>query len=205
MAQVTYGLRAILSNPVVYSTLQSLMGAHQGRTSFVADFVKPVAGVAVLDVGCGPAEILDYLPAVDYWGFDISQEYIAHAVKKFSSKGRFFHKLLAMDDLASMPKFDIVLASGVLHHMDDEVAFEFLRLAHEALKPGGRLVTIDPCWVPGQNLVARFLIARDRGQNVRTEAGYEELVRSVFGNVKVTVRHKAWIPYTHCFTECTRA
>lgn len=204
MAQITHGLRAILSNPLVYSTLQSLMGAHRGRTSFVADFVKPASGMKVLDVGCGPAEILDYLPAVDYWGFDISEKYIAHAVKKYSDRGRFFPRLLAMDDLATMPKFDVVLATGVLHHMDDTVAIEFLRLAHEALKPGGRLVTIDPCWVPGQNPVARFLIARDRGQNVRTEAGYQQLMATVFSCAKVTVRHRSWIPYTHCFTECTR-
>ncbi len=205
MAQITHGFRAMLSNPVVYSMFQLLMGGRQGRASFVTDFVKPVTGMRVLDVGCGPAEILDYLPAVDYWGFDISEEYISHAIKKFAARGRFFPRLLAMGDLASMPKFDVVLATGVLHHMDDEVAVEFLRLAQEALKPGGRLVTIDPCWVPGQNPIAKFLIARDRGQNVRTEAGYRELVNGVFGSVKITVRHKAWVPYTHCFTECTRA
>lgn len=205
MAQITDGVRAILSNPLIYSALQSLTGAHQGRKTFVGDFVKPAAGMSILDIGCGPAEILDYLPVVDYWGFDISEEYISHAAKKFGARGRFSSKLLGIEDLSSMPKFDIVLAAGVLHHMDDGVALAFLQLAYEALKPGGRLVTIDACWAEGQHPIAKFLIARDRGQNVRTEAGYKELVGSVFGNVKVTVRHKAWIPYTHCFTECTRA
>ena len=79
MAQVTYGVRAILSYPLIYSAFQSLTGAHQGRKSFISDFVKPMAGMSILDIGCGPAEILDYLPAVDYWGFDISEEYINHA------------------------------------------------------------------------------------------------------------------------------
>ena len=103
-----------------------------------------------------------------------------------------------------MPKFDIVLAIGLLHHMDDEVAIAFLQLAYKALKPSGRLVTMDACWVNGQHPIAKFLIARDRGQNVRTEAGYMELVASVFSSVKINVRHKTWIPYTHCFIECTR-
>ena len=205
MSQITGGVRAILSNPLIYSALQSLMGGVQERKNFVSDLVKPVVGMAILDIGCGPAKILDYLPAVDYWGFDISEEYISHAKKKFGAKGRFFSKLLSIDDLPSMPKFDVVLATGVLHHMDDEVAIVALQLAHEALKPGGRLFTIDPCWAEGQHPIARFLIARDRGQNVRTEAGYKELVGSVFGNVKVTVRHQVWIPYTLCSTECTRA
>jgi hypothetical protein len=59
--------------------------------------------------------------------------------------------------------------------------------------------------VPGQHPLAKLLIAQDRGQNVRTEAGYKDLVSNVFKSVKVTVRHKKWIPYTHCFTESTRA
>ncbi len=204
MAQITDGVRAILSNPLIYSALQALMGAHEDRKTFVSDFIKPVVGMAILDIGCGPAEILYHLPTVDYWGFDISEEYISHAEKKFGAKGRFFSKLLSIDDLSSMPKFDVVLATGVLHHMDDELAAAVLKLAHQALKPGGRLFTIDACWAEGQHPIAKFLIAHDRGQNVRTEAGYEELVGRVFGNVKVTVRHKAWIPYTLCFTECTR-
>lgn len=205
MAQITHGLRTILSNPHVYSALQTLMGAHHGRKAFVSDFVKPIAGMSVLDMGCGPADILSYLPMVDYWGFDISEEYINLAAKKYGTRGHFQAQLLVIDDLASLPKFDLVLASGVLHHLDDDVAVPYLRLAHAALKPGGRLVTIDPCWVPGQHPLAKFLIAQDRGQNVRTEAGYKNLVTMVFETVKVTIRHKAWIPYTHCFTECTRA
>jgi hypothetical protein len=34
MAQVTSGLRAVLSSPAVYDTFQRLMGGHVGRTDF---------------------------------------------------------------------------------------------------------------------------------------------------------------------------
>ena len=34
-------------------------------------------------------------------------------------------------------QYDLVLAIGVLHHLDDEQAEEFLNLARSALKPGG--------------------------------------------------------------------
>jgi SAM-dependent methyltransferase len=141
---------------------------------------------------------------VDYWGFDISEEYINYAAKKFGARGHFSSRQLGNDDLSNMPKFDLVLAIGLLHHMDDKAAIAFLQLAHEALKPGGRLVTLDACWVEGQHPIAKFLITHDRGQNVRTESGYMELVASVFSSIKITVRHKMWIPYTHCFIECTR-
>lgn len=180
------------------------MGARAGWVRFVSEFVRPAKGMCLLDIGCGPGDLLDYLPPVDYWGFDISERYIEHASKKYGPRGHFQCKLLMIDDLLPMPKFDVVVASGLLHHMDDEVAFALLQLAHKALKPGGRLLTIDPCWEAGQHPFARLLIARDRGQNVRTGIQYERLVAPVFSTRKISIRHKAWIPYTHCFMECTR-
>jgi SAM-dependent methyltransferase len=205
VAQITKGIRALLSSPYVYTAFQSLMGARKGWVRFVNEFVRPVEGMTLLDIGCGPGDLLAYLPPVNYWGFDISEAYIEHASKRFGPNGRFYCKLLSIADLSTMPKFDLVVASGLLHHMDEALALDFLHLAYEALKPGGRLVTIDPCRVSGQHPLARFLIACDRGQNVRTESGYRRLVEPVFARKTITIRHKVWIPYTHCFMECVRA
>ena len=180
------------------------MGAHQARKSFVANFVKPFPGMKVLDVGCGPADILAYLPNVDYWGFDISDDYVNQARKRFGKLGQFQHKQLQLVDLNSLPSFDVVLAIGLIHHLDDAVALEVMQLALKALKPGGRLLTIDPCLDPSQNPIARFLIGNDRGQNVRDKAGYEVLARAVFESPRVVVHHRAWVPYTHCFMECQK-
>ena len=202
--QITTGIRSVLSNPLVYSTLQNLMGAKQGYLNLVKYQIRPFDGVNILDIGCGPGDIVDYLPSVNYWGFDISEVYISQAKKKYGNIAKFECKYLTMEDLELLPKFDVVIASGVLHHMDDDVAVHFFKLAFMALKNGGRLVTIDPCLTNNQNPVARFLINRDRGQNVRDEMGYKNLARSIFNDVKVKVKHKLWIPYTHCLMECTK-
>jgi len=204
MAQITHGVRAILSHPFVYSAFQSLMGAHKSRQRFVANYVKPFPGMRILDVGCGPADILGYLPDVDYWGYDISEPYIAQAKTRFGQRGRFNCKQLQLDDLVELPKFDAVLALGLLHHLDDSVAVGVLQLAHEALQPGGRLISVDPCLAPSQNPVARFLVRNDRGQNVRNKVEYQVLADKVFASPRVEVRHQAWIPYTHCFMECQK-
>ncbi len=204
MAQVTHGLRGVLSSPLVYGAFQNLMGARRGWVDFVQEFVRPSIGGRLLDIGCGPGELLSYLPEMEYWGFDISESYIEHAKGKFGARGRFACKLLTAEDLKTMPQFDVVVASGVLHHMDDDAARDLVALSHTALTPGGRFVTVDPCWTDCQHPVARFLISRDRGRNVRTASGYEQLVSPFYAERKVTVRHKAWVPYTHCFMECMR-
>lgn len=204
MAQITHGVRAILSHPLIYSSFQSLMGAHKIRQNFVANYVKPFPGMKVLDVGCGPADILAYLGDVVYWGFDISEAYIEQARTRFGQVGTFNCKQLQPEDLAGLPEFDVVLALGLLHHLDDTVATGVMALALQALKPGGRLITMDPCFDSSQNSVARFLVRNDRGQNVRDKVGYETLAGKVFSSLRVDVRHQAWIPYTHCFMECQK-
>jgi dTDP-4-amino-4,6-dideoxygalactose transaminase len=158
----------------------------------------------VLDVGCGPADILDYLPDVDYWGFDISRDYISQACQRFGTRGKFHCKQLQMTDFEGMPLFDVVLAIGLLHHLDDSVAINVMQLASKALKADGSLLTIDPCLDSSQNPIARFLVRNDRGRNVRDKAGYEAIAKAVFGSPRVEVRHKAWIPYTLCFMECRK-
>lgn len=204
MAQITSGIRAIFSSPLIYSAFQTIMGAHGVRTTLVQEFVKPISGCAILDIGCGPADILAYLPEVDYHGFDISDAYIARANKRFGLRGKFYCQELKHSDVEKMPQVDIVLALGLLHHLDDESAIAVLLLASQALKPGGRLLTFDPCLDAEQSFASRFLVGIDRGQNVRTRAGYESIASAVFKSPRVEVRHRAWIPYTHCFMECTR-
>lgn len=203
MTQVTHGIRSILSHPFFYSGFQSLMGAHASRTRFTSNYVKPVKGMRILDVGCGPADIFAYLPETIYFGFDISQDYINRARLHFGSKAEFSCKHLTLEDIQKLPPFDVVLALGLLHHLNDDEATDIMRLARSALKPGGRLLTIDPCWDVSQSLAAKILIKNDRGQNVRDRAGYENLTKSVFNVTQSNVVHTKWIPYTHCVMQCS--
>lgn len=203
MAQITNGIRAVLSYPVIYDALQNVMGAKKARQELVNEFIRPEAGCRILDLGCGTAEILKYLPnTVEYWGYDISPDYVAAAKAEYGNRGQFHCGQLGETDLTSLPKFDRVLVIGVLHHLDDDEAKAFFSLAKQVLQPSGHVVTLDPCLAAGQNPIARFLISRDRGQNVRDAQGYSSLARSAFANVRGTLRHRAWIPYTHWIMEC---
>jgi SAM-dependent methyltransferase len=202
--QITSGFRSVLSRPIIYSAFQKMMGAKKDWSDLAKFHIRALKGNSILDIGCGPADILYYLPELDYWGFDISEDYVKKAKEKYGSRGRFFSKTLSLSDLENMPSFDLVIACGLLHHVDDETAKAVFKLAYSALKPGGRMITIDPCYDPKQSMIARFLISKDRGQNVRNREGYEVIAKVAFSNVMVNVKHKSWIPYTHCIMECTR-
>ncbi len=204
MTQVTSGMRAVLSVPAVYDLFENVVGATRCRASFVRDFVKPVAGERVLDVGCGTAAILACLPDVDYCGYDISEAYIAKARRRFGARGHFVAALLAEHSLEHERPFNLVLAIGLLHHLDDDEATQLLRLCRAALAPCGRLITLDPCFDHAQSPVARWIISRDRGQNVRDADGYRRLASDLFTMTAVHLRSDLLrIPYTHAILECS--
>jgi SAM-dependent methyltransferase len=203
MAQVTTGIRAVLSNPLVYNALQNLLGAETVRARIVRDHVRPFPGMRILDLGCGTAEILRALPMdITYVGYDMSPEYIADAQQRFAGRGTFHCRLLEQTEVATLEPFDLVMGIGVLHHLDDATARQFMLLARSALPRGGRIYTLDPCYAAGQNPIARFLISRDRGQHVRDIEGYRDLSRGLAAEVTGSLVHKSWIPYTHWHMEC---
>ena len=204
MGQITSGIRSVLSHPAIYSIFQWLMGGAETRKTLLTELIRPEVGLKILDIGCGPANILDELPGVEYWGFDISEIYIERARAKYSNRGRFYCCHLNQTNLAELPQFDVVLGMGIFHHLDDKESRELLELAYAALKPGGRFVSMDPCLEAGQNFLARFLILKDRGQNVRTQEGYKTLAATTFRDVFSVVKHTTWVPYTHCLMECRR-
>lgn len=182
------------------------MGAQRGRTIFSSQYIKARDGDCVLDIGCGTAETRLFLPDVEYFGFDPSAHYIEAAKKRLrdtQKTGTLLHAKLDMAALTILPKFDIVLVSGVIHHLSDDEAIQLAKLTKAALKEGGRLVTIDPCFVEGQSPIARYLVSHDRGQHVRDVKGYQALMSSVFATVICDVRHDiARFPYTHLMMEC---
>ena len=166
------------------------------------EFICPAKGQRVLDIGCGTARILDILPDVEYHGFDMSQDYIDAAISRHGTRGHFSCLPMAEIRTDDMEPFDIVMALGVLHHMDDNQVIELIELAHSALRADGRLVTIDPCYADDQNLFSRFLVSHDRGRNVRTAGQYRALAGTVFSRVTGEVVHNRWIPHTHWIMKC---
>ncbi len=201
---MTQHLRRVLAIPAAYQLWWNLVGGPALAKVLINEYVRPTAGKRILEIGCGPGTIVGYLPPSDYLGFDLSPKYIELARKRFP-KANFVCERVSQFSLAKEESFDLVLAFGIVHHLGDAEARQLFQIAYDALKPGGKLVTIDGVWADGQSRAARLLLARDRGEHIRSEREYVGIASQVFSNIRPSVRHDLLrIPYTHLILECIR-
>jgi SAM-dependent methyltransferase len=196
------GLRSILSFPQAYRLFWNVIGGRRYIRICVEEYIKPKPGCRLLDIGCGPGNIVPYFRDVEYVGFDMSAEYIESARKHYP-QATFVCELISQYTLPNLKYFDVVLALGILHHLDDGEAHQLFEIAYQALKPGGKLVSLDGVFTNDQSPVTRYLLNHDRGRFVRNLDGYVQIASRVFPHVKPTLRYDLLrIPYTHIIMEC---
>jgi SAM-dependent methyltransferase len=200
------GLQHWLKVPCLYNLLQDAIGGNALRRRFIQSHVRAKAGDKVIDIGCGPAQILPWLPCVEYLGLDVNPYYIDSAKRTHGNKGTFvIGDTKSLWDDSRFRDADIVIGLGILHHLDDDDAAHCIRFAHRAVKPAGRFVCLDACWVSNQGFLSRYIMSQDRGQNVRTEQAYRQLAAKVFKNVDAWVDTKPMrIPYVTVALECEK-
>jgi SAM-dependent methyltransferase len=202
MAEDNSGLKALLRLPWAYEAVQMVMGGRRGRRELAAA-LRARPGDRVLDIGCGTAILRSELGDVTYVGYEPNGDYVRAGQKMFGDRVSLHEGYFDAAAAGRHAPFDVALVSAVLHHMDDGEAAELFDLLRRCLKPDGRVVTLDNVYVDDQNPVARWLISKDRGRNVRSPEGYAALARPYFARVDGVVKHRAFIPYTHWIMECS--
>ena len=190
--------RRILSSPRIYQATQHVLAPRSSRETFVHEYIRPGPGDRILDVGCGPADDLAYMPSdVTYVGFDLSSRYIEAARNRWGDRGTFFQAEVE-PSLLDGQEFDIVIANGVIHHLGDSEALDLLILARSVLRSEGRLITKDPVFTQDQHPIARYLAQRDRGGHVRDVQAYSQLAGQVFTDTELVIHDDLLrVPYNH--------
>lgn len=195
----------LLEKNGVYKAFRNWVGTEDFFQHLVTRWQRAEPGMRVLDLGCGTGDALLRLPETHYVGIDFNRDYIAMCQQRFGAKGTFMAVDLATEELPFESEFDLALLYGVLHHIDDAGSLRLLQTVHKALRPGGRLITLDGVFHEGQRPLTRWMVARDRGRHVREEQAYLDLARSVFPVVNHEVTEgRIRIPYSHLIMECCR-
>ena len=190
----------VLSHPAVYKnfkravlpagTLERLVDEH-----FVVD-----DGGSVLDLGCGFGDYAPlYADRCRYVGIDHNESYIETAREmNAGSPATFLVADVADPVVLDHGPYDLILMSGVLHHLPSSAVRELAELIRPLLSATGRFVAMEPVFDPDQRLTARLTIAADRGRFARDEEGYRYLLDTSFPKVDTTiVSGMLRIPYTH--------
>jgi len=167
--------------------------------------VKPDKKDHILDLGCGPGRLIDLLPeGVKYTGIDISAEYIEDAKIRYGNKYNFICGNILDIDFTTIGAFDKVIARGFFHHLNDRTILDLMDYIKPALSKHVQLVSLDGCYIADQNFISKFLISNDRGNYVRKETEYMNLLKSSFNNVESFIHNDLLrIPYDHCILLCS--
>ncbi len=204
--QQTSGIRRILSIGWIYELFQISVGARHSRNWLLKNFWKLKGHEKVIDVGCGPGDILKWLPSsVEYVGFDVSPEYVHSANQRWGKRATFVvgtpgEMVKTFDE--RLGGADIVICNGVLHHLEDREAVEVFQLAKLCLKPGGRFIAIEPVFLIHQGWFSKWIMNQDRGKNIRTEREWKAILDQALEKHTTNIAsHLLRIPYIHILIE----
>jgi SAM-dependent methyltransferase len=172
---------------------------------------KALAGEvdAVLDFGCGVGRAMPYLRAAfsnaDVVGCDPSADSLGIA-RRDSPDCRF----LPVDELTATPRFDLVLASCVFHHIAPEERQSALRYCYDRLKPGGHLVIfehnpfnpvtqrlVSTCPFDADAVLLRMSETKRRMREAKfeiAETGYCLFFPSQLASLRPLEKYLSWLP-----------
>ncbi len=153
---------------------------------YVLQLLDLHAGTRLCELGCGPGWMtrLAARQGVEAVGYDISPEMIeiAREQARLEGVGASF-ELGDMEQLDLGRRFDACLLYDALHHSGSPELV--LRSAHQALRPGGRLLLAEPNWkqrFEGREATRRFGTTElgyspRRLRRALKEAGFSEIER----------------------------
>ena len=193
-------LSQVFDSPKLYELFQSIVSRQGTLDTIKNEIVKPDQIMSVLDFGCGIGNHSELFKSAHYLGIEPLEACVAVANRKYANSTVEF-RVGDHLDLKSLPdsSFDLIIAIGVLHHINSEIFIEFVKEAFRILKPGARLTTFDPVFHKEQSKMSEWIVKQDRGSWVRTESGYVEIVERNFqGKIDTKIYSKLLrIPYDH--------
>lgn len=187
-------MNSFLSNPSFYYYSRQITLLGLPFSEWVSMYHLNCSQERIADIGCGPADILRYVDVnckpEYYLGIDISDQYMEQAKSKTISLGidsdfitidleqipfsqSLQNRLISLIDEKNI---STVLLLGVFHHIDDDAVCTMLNIIF-SMPTVKYVITQDVLIIPG-NIINNYFASRDRGNYVRNEGSYDNLIRS---------------------------
>lgn len=198
MTHVNTGIRKILENPMIYNLFHNITGGNKFRKKYFAKYFDLQEGAYVLDIGCGSGVMLENISQdIEYYGVDFEQSYIDFCKEKYGNRGKFFREKVGENIREEwLGYFDAINAHGLIHHLSDVDSDLLLSTAYKYLKPNGYLVTFDSAYHNDQPILSKWLVSKDRGQNVKHCDDYLSFAKQYFKNIEGTLyTNYSMLPY----------
>ena len=191
-------IKKILNIPLIYHLSQKIFLADNFRKKILKKFITN-KNFDILDIGCGPGNMIKNLSYNKYYGFDTDKRYINYAKETYQDCN-FFCEKFSLSSVKKISKVDVVILFGILHHISDKETLKLINNIHFCLKRRSKIIIIDPVFKKNQNKLAEFLIKNDRGNFVRTTDGYVKLLKKSKLNLNYKIYDQKIVPYTYIVT-----
>ena len=109
----------VMRIPWVYKYFILGISKPESGAWFANEIIRAAPKARILDVGCGPADMVSRLGEVSCLGIDHDPKHIESAHARFGPRAEFRCCDATDTRLTALGKFDIVLMLGVLHHLTD--------------------------------------------------------------------------------------
>ena len=164
----------------------------------------------VLDVGCGYGLLANYLalmsPERDVVGVDLSTMRVNAARKTVGNRKNIRFERINVKDI-QMKRYDAIVMSDFLHHLDYETQEELFNLCYEKLSPGGQLFFEEVDDRPLLKYWAAYFVdvILNIGEGIyfRNRKTYSKILRDIGFEVHVEDLHKG-IPWSDVIYICKK-
>lgn len=95
-----------------------------------------------LDYACGPGSLIGNYSNSNSIGYDIAEEQINYANKKFSSENKKFTS--NKDEILKKEYFDIITVNGLFEYLTNEEILDLLNFLNQILKKNGKIIITTP-------------------------------------------------------------
>ena len=177
-------------NPSRYIFLQTVLNWGLPY-DYVAKIIKSQNNDRILELGCGPALILDHIKYKNYVGIDSNKASIEYASNKYGNdiNTNFINANILEFDYSAHDKFDKILMLGLMHHLSDLDLKKLLSLIPNLLNTDNEnssVVTFDIVRTK-YHFISNKLCDLDQGKFVRHSDEYLKLLNEYFFIIQSTI------------------